>query len=516
MKACIINPPAQVKKEKFEEWSDNSIHNVQYLGIAYLESSLLAEGYEVTLYDCPSEGIDLSSLFEKLENSKYSVIGISVFYYNLFNFERILYFIEKRLPDTYVFIGGYAPTLDYQNMLRTHKFVKAIILGEGEKSTVELFQNLKSGNNQWKKTKGMAYLEDDIVKINYQTECISLDDLPFPLHQLRNKCQSISMLTSRGCYGNCSFCSEKSFSMYTKGTRIRYRSVKNVIEELDIVSLSLKPKSISFCDSNFMPATEDRKRWITEFLHKLLVNRYDIKFNALLRSNDVLFYEELLPMFKKAGFSYFFIGIESFIQRQLDFYEKNITVENNIKAIKVMIKSGISIEFGFLMLDPFTSISEIRENLLILDNLNIYNSIHYTQEFFSLGAVVFSVSGTKIYKEIHEKGIEESNAIGYHFINANVELYYERLKEWIRVLREYKYIKFLIDKCYYYDEKELAVILKKCIVEIYKLDVKFMLELLKVFIDENSTKELVYINKRKLEDIYNKYSRYIECVISIK
>ncbi|MBD5549107.1 MAG: radical SAM protein [Lachnospiraceae bacterium] len=516
MKACIINPPTQVKKRKFEEWSDNSVVNVQYLGIAYLEAALLEAGYEVTLYDCPSEGIGLNQLYKSLKENKFDIVGISVFYYNLFNFERILFFLENKMPDTFLFIGGYAPTLDYKKMLKTHLFVKAIILGEGEKIIVDLFKNLEKGMLEWKNTKGIAYCEGREIKMNIVEEYTHLDKLPFPNHQLRNKCRTISIVSSRGCYGNCGFCSEKKFSAYTKGPRIRFRTVENVIEEIDIIVKNLSVKNISFCDSNFLPASKEREKWLIDFLKVLESRRYKVTFNALLRANDIIYYKNYLPILKKVGFKYLFVGIESFIQRQLDFYEKGITVEKNIQALKLLIENGIQFEFGFLILDPFSTIEEIRENLKILNDLNLYANIHYTQEFFSVGSLVFSISGTKICDVINEHGLNASNDIGYHFVNRDIQLYYKILDEWINIMKEYQYIRFLIDKCYYYNEIVLSEWLRKCLIALYRLDVNCMNCLLYEFKNAELARKLISTYKNKLNEIVEKYNEYICAVIELK
>lgn len=507
MKACIINPPAQVKKREFEEWSDNSVLNVQYLGTAYLEAALEEAGYAITLYDCPSEGIGLSQLCKILEKNKFDIVGISVFYYNLFNFERIAYFLENKLPDTFLFIGGYAPTLDYKKMLKTHPFVSASILGEGEKIVVELFENLEKGKMEWKSTKGIAYYEEQEIKINMATEYIPLDKLPFPNHQLRNKSRTISIVSSRGCYGNCGFCSEKNFSTHTKGPRIRFRTVDNVLKEIDIVVKDLRVKNISFSDSNFLPASKEREKWLIDFLENLEKKNYRVAFNALLRANDVIYYKDYLSQLEQVGFEYLFVGIESFIQRQLNFYEKGITVEKNIQALNLLVENNIQVEFGFLMLDPFSSIEEIRENLKILEGLQIYSSLHYTQEFFSVGSVVYSISGTQIYEVINEYGLNESNDIGYHFINYDVQQYYEILNEWINTMKEYQYIRFLIDKCYYYEQMELAEVLRECLIELYRLDVNCMMCLLDIYDDKEKAMEIINIYRNRVNEIIKEQER---------
>lgn len=497
-KVCLINPPVQIKQEKYEEWSNNSIFNFQYLGIAYLEAILKKESIEVEVFDCPPNNISIRDLKERLLDNKYNYIGISVFYYNLFNFERLNNFIKQYLPDSFVFIGGYAATMDYENILLLHRNIKCVLLGEGEYTILELVQRLQENDN-WKNTPGIAYLYNHKIYKNNINHIVNLNTLPEIIHKKYRKCQTIAMLTSRGCYGSCSFCSEKRFLSFSDANKMRFRTIESVLNEIKHISSRIHPRYISFCDSDFMPSSKIRKEWILQFLLLLKEQKFDIEFNALLRANDILYYEDLLQLFKEVGFKYFFVGIESFVDRQLKFYKKNITSDINKKGLKIICQHGFDVELGFLIIEPTTSICEIKENIISLQKLDIFAQIHYNQAFFSIGAVLYSIKGTDIFDYVKSHNLYANNSIGYKFQDSDVEEYYESLCVWQKNMEQYNYIKFLIDKAIAQKDNIAEKKLKKCLCEIRCLDLEYM-----YYLTENLK------NKEKIENGYKKYSLKIK------
>lgn len=472
IKVCLINPPVSFKPKPLEEWSNNSIHNFPYLGIRYLESALIDAGFAVDIFDCPCEEISIKQLIKDIKNNQYKYIGLSMFYYNLMNCERILSYLN--VLDAFIFVGGYAATLDYEKILISHPQINCVILGDGEEIITDLFNNI-SKKNDWSNTEGIAFCKNGKVSINMKKSIKDLDEYSFPQYKLYKKCQTATIVTSRGCYGNCSFCSEKQFYSFQCNKSSRSRSVSNVMKELDDIVKRCNPDFVSICDSNFMPRTQSRRKWLLEFFSEVSKRNYNVSFRANTRANDIIFYEKDLPYFIENGLDSFFIGIESFNQRQLDYYNKMTTVEENIEAINILKKLQCKIEIGFLILEPYVTLKEIFENLTYLINLDLYEFLDYNQSFFSQGATLFSIKGTKICEDINDLGISQQNDIGYMFLNPDVQKYYDNLKKWSDFLDSFNYIRYLIDKCLYFRNKKIYAGLMKLLSEIRKCDVDYML-----------------------------------------
>ena len=509
MKICLINPPSNYSLEVGEEWCDNSLCNSSYLGLRYLEAALLNSGVEVDIYDCPYEQIDLKTLKDILLEKNYNYVGISSFYYNLFNVQRIIMFLECMQEKSFVFLGGYAVTLDAEEILRKNRFVKAAFIAEGEKTIVEFFYNIKNGVD-WHQTKGIAYIEGDEYIYNEHIGETNLDTLPFPKHFVSERSNMVSILASRGCYGNCSFCSEKQFYI-RNGTKVsRYRSVDNVIKELAEIKLNEKVKYISFADSNFMPGSQEKHRWLKELIDKLKYNNIRFTYRVNTRANDIVTHKNLLLELKKVGFLHYFIGIESFSQVQLDFYQKYTTVEQNITALRILADNNLKFEIGFLPFEPYATMAEIRESIENLWKLDLFDYFDYTQEFFSLSSKLFLTKGTMIYELVKKDNLFMPNDIGYRFINSDVQEYYERVELWKEEVKPYVKLKYWIDKAQFHSLHDEKNKMEKCYTRLLKIDLSIMKELLNL---DESSHEIIEKGKEMIEWEIKNHSKLFEFII---
>lgn len=518
MKICIINPPVAFKKSPLEEWSNNSIYNFPYLGIRYLEAALIESGIDVDILDCPCEDISLKSLCKIICENEYTHIGISMFYYNLFNCERLLVKLAVLMPSAFIFAGGYAATLNYSGILKSSNYIDTVIIGDGETILVNLFKALQK-DEDWRAVPGIAYLQNGEVHFNPPDPIEDLDLLPFPKHTLCRYSKTLTLITSRGCYGNCSFCSEKKFYSYNKYRQvIRTRSVENVVEEIEENYKTLSPLFISMCDSDFMPGTLNRRAWIYSLLEELDARKIRVSIRVNTRANDIIYYKDDISWFKSMGLDSYFLGIETFNERQLELYDKKTSVQENIEAIKILQSHNVSFEMGFIIIEPYVSIEDIIENLKILKGLNVYNCLDYNQSFFTCGSTLFSIYGTKIFSRVHEDGIQSSNDRGYIFVNPEIHQFYEDLKLWMNTISNFDYLRYLIDKAIYYSEQIMKQKLLDCLNKLREIDVDFMLELAYIYQNQlnNVEVELLLAKYNTLaEQIFKEYCSEVDYIMQL-
>lgn len=76
--------------------------------------------------------------------------------------------------------------------------------------------------------------------------------------------------------------------------------------------------------------------------------------------------EDDIPKLAEQGLRLVEMGIESGSKKQLDFLNKNATVADNLKAIRILQKSSIAIGLDFIMFYPDQEVSEIRDNLIFI------------------------------------------------------------------------------------------------------------------------------------------------------
>jgi radical SAM superfamily enzyme YgiQ (UPF0313 family) len=121
----------------------------------------------------------------------------------------------------------------------------------------------------------------------------------------------------------------------------------------------------------------------------------------------------------KAGVECFFVGIESGNQIDLDLYEKMITVQDNLKAIRTLLDHHIYVNYGFICFNPYSTFGRIQANLAFLYQSGlVYNSYHILSKM-----TIMPQSSLKD-KMLEDKLIDEfhfdSDIRNYKFVHPEV------------------------------------------------------------------------------------------------
>ena len=69
---------------------------------------------------------------------------------------------------------------------------------------------------------------------------------------------------------------------------------------------------------------------------------------------------------REAGLYRVYMGLESGSEEGLTTLHKQITVEQNLRAVATLKMPGIMFEFGFMLFDPSTTFESVAENLAFL------------------------------------------------------------------------------------------------------------------------------------------------------
>lgn len=491
MKVCLINPPNIFVKPIGYEWYPN-IFTLPYLGMGYVTASLKEAGYDVVHIDCPLQGLDERDVYAFFNENMFDVIGISNFYYNLLPVTKIVQYINKHHKDSFIFAGGFLPTLDFETLLNMKMKIDCCIVGAGEQTVVELLQKIEH-NEDWTSIEGIAYMSNGVVINNKRTTCVhDLDTLPFPYRSVGlTQIRHVSVLSSRGCYGDCTFCGEKEYAIENASPFIRYRSVDNVMEEITMLWNESKFEKLRFNDSNFLDGSKTRKKWLQEFAKKLDESEVNFKYSCNARANDIIVHKEILPVLCKSGLEAVFLGIESFNQRQLDMYSKRTTVQQNIIALEILKNCDIKVEIGLIMIEPFTSIEEFVENLQCLEKTAFFDIVDITQSFISSSCTLISIPGTRMYEILARENVAtKKNELGYLFKDKKMQTIHEALKQWEKETKPYAESRYLIYKAMAEDDKVLVEKLTAWYKELLKEDLLFLKEL------------AVTVKESKSEDCY--------------
>ena len=347
----------------------SSTRNAASLGIRSLSSFIPPELAEVLVVDSHCWGWDAVKTAEKIKQFDPHIIGIQlIFHKQLSGFSQLVDIAYGLGLDSCLWLaGGHVPTFSANEILNKFSILSCVIRGEGE---IPLSLFLQSGYIQNRDASileslpNISFLKDGKLIETSTTNLISdLDILPFPifLDQDRSFYGPASVIGSRGCYATCEYCSVPAFSKTATGPTWRLRSAENIVDEIEILVKSHGQTHISFLDDIFL-GTDNRSQLRAKEIARLLLDKnISIKYSIECRSDSVSY--ELFSLLQKSGLERVFLGLESGSETVLKRFKKMSGVDENRKALEVLQELGISVGVGFIMFDPATSLTELKQNL---------------------------------------------------------------------------------------------------------------------------------------------------------
>jgi hypothetical protein len=174
------------------------------------------------------------------------------------------------------------------------------------------------------------------------------------------------ILASRGCARTCSFCSIHTFYRAAPGKIVRTRKPVEVVREMRWLHETRGITIFLFQDDDFPLFGPVWRRWTYEFLEELhrqdLIGRAIWKINCRADAVD----RELFTAMRDAGLYLVYMGLESGSEAGLVTLHKQITVEQNVRAVDTLKEVGLLFDFGFMMFDPSTTFESVRDNVAFL------------------------------------------------------------------------------------------------------------------------------------------------------
>jgi radical SAM superfamily enzyme YgiQ (UPF0313 family) len=159
---------------------------------------------------------------------------------------------------------------------------------------------------------------------------------------------------SRGCPFECVYCN-KFF-----GSKLRYRSINSIINELKLLEDKYNIEEIFFIDSTFTV----NKRFVMELCNAIVDNNIKIKWGCETRVDCVD--DELLELMSKANCKTIWFGIESFSNSILELNKKGVSIDKIISAIKMVSKYNDIETKAFIMLGMMGETKETLEYTLAM------------------------------------------------------------------------------------------------------------------------------------------------------
>lgn len=252
--------------------------------------------------------------------------------------------------EIFVVLGGPHATLTGREVFRC-PHLDAAVLGEGERTTVELLRALEAeprGGAALAGVPGLLYRDGDSIAATAPRELLAdLDALPFP-HQaaprvLRDHASFpvsafMNVFATRGCPFHCVYCA----SRYLWTRKVRFRSPQNVVREM-LALQELGVKRVHFDDDTF----GTNKRHVHALCDAMIAGGVSVPWSCEIhvRLVDAAVVEKM----RRAGCSLVFVGIESGSDEILRSIRKHTTIAQAHEACRIIKASGIKLYTFFMV-----------------------------------------------------------------------------------------------------------------------------------------------------------------------
>src|SRR5258706_1509906 len=187
---------------------------------------------------------------------------------------------------------------------------------------------------------GMAWRERGKVEASAPAEVIrDLDAyrvgwelIDFRRYSYWGNQRAVVVQFSRGCPHLCNYCGQRGF-----WSRWRHRDPVRFAAELAWLHREHGVEVVNFADEN---PTVNKQVWRT-FLEALIAEKVELTLVGSTRADDIVRDADILPLYKKAGWVRFLLGMETTDEQTLSLIRKGGTTAKDREAIRLLRQNGI-------------------------------------------------------------------------------------------------------------------------------------------------------------------------------
>jgi radical SAM superfamily enzyme YgiQ (UPF0313 family) len=169
------------------------------------------------------------------------------------------------------------------------------------------------------------------------------------------------------------------------------------VDEMEYLS-GLGVNFFHFVDDNFMgPGITGHQRAV-EIGKEILKRNLNVNFDIDCRASDIN--KEVLSLLIQAGLKQVGIGVESMVPRQLEFYRKGVSVEQNLNAVEILTDLRLDFHAYFIPIEPYVTIEELLGNMEMMERIGLE---HILDDQILTWLV--ALEGTSIIQDIRKDGL---------------------------------------------------------------------------------------------------------------
>ncbi len=382
MKVALIGP----------KWNE-LVNAYPSLGLGYLAAVAEQEGHEVQIFDFGLKPCrPLEEEVQDVLDFKPDLVSFTSMTTSYASVEQASAMLKEEMNAPILIGGPHATSLPNETLKNPN--IDYLIYGEGEETFIDFLRAIENKNDRWEGLQGLWYKEDGHILNNPQRALIKdLDGLPYPARHLfrLNEYplyaptgeQMLTVLSSRGCPYNCSFCFKGIV-----GRTYRQRSPENIADELEYLMQTYGVRNFYFIDDLF---TIDVRR-LDKILDHFIDRQMDIRWQCLARVDRVN--PQLLDKMYQAGCREIHYGIESGNEEVLKKTAKHIDLSRVRNAVTWTEKAGIRAKGYFILGLPGDTEETIEETIEFAAGLDL------TEAMFSIAT---PFPGTQLWNELLQR-----------------------------------------------------------------------------------------------------------------
>lgn len=271
--------------------------------------------------------------------------------------------LKAALPDLITVYGGVHPTYHAREILEQGQYVDFIVRGEGEETARALLVALRAHADlaqvdglAWKRSGG------EVVLNASRTAIADLDAYPiawdlitdWDRYRAFGFGRAAVVQFSRGCPHTCTYCGQW---MFWKSWRRR-----DIVRFVDEIALLRNERDVRFlwlADEN--PTT--LKHVWRDLLEEIARRNLGLAICASIRARDIVRDQDILPLYRDAGFVYVLMGVETVTDETLAKIRKDSVVDDAHQAVRLLREHDILSIVDYIFGLEDESVATIRRGL---------------------------------------------------------------------------------------------------------------------------------------------------------
>ena len=347
-------------------------------------------------------------IMKEISSEKWDIIGIGGLTTTYARIKELASMIGTLSPNSLFIGGGGWSTYNPDEILSLVPQLDMLVIGEGEETFSELYDEVNAGTNDFEKVDGLCMRDGENVKFTGPRALIAdLNTIPYPAYDLFetdiyfryssampysieavNSKRRASVVWERGCPRGCTFCSHNGMSridlqnIYGEGDRkegeklVRVSDKKNdtfqlparwptaeyAIDNIKLLKEKFDVDFITIVDENMT----SNLKWTKEFCQLFLDSGLSetIKWGTLGDAPSVAVKPEIVKTMKDAGCSYISFGFESasdkVLQQDIQKGQIRAHLQKTVDTIKEVKMTPIT---TFMIGNPHENINDLMETV---------------------------------------------------------------------------------------------------------------------------------------------------------